>query len=144
MKMLFLTYRLGVFSSAAIGAESLPDLSAWPCRNKLCNKLAKTGETLQVKVFPPAWGYLTNICGLQQIPVAIEGKTLKTARLSALIEHTLERGLRVSFVQPQFATQNARLVARKISGEVLGGGLTGKPAGNRRQILNRAAIGTCA
>jgi len=76
----------------------------------------KTG--LQFMVFHPAWGYFASAYGLKQVPIEIEGKNPKPAQLKELIEHARESGVRVVFVQPQFSTKSAELVAREIGGQV--------------------------
>ncbi len=76
----------------------------------------KTG--LQFMVFHPAWGYFAHAYGLKQVPVEIEGKDPKPAQLKELIEHARENGIKVVFVQPQFSTQSAEVVAREIGGQV--------------------------
>ena len=73
----------------------------------------------QFMVFHPAWGYFGRAYGLQQVPIEIEGKSPKPARLKALIEHAREKGIRVIFVQPQFSSKSAELVAREIGGQVV-------------------------
>lgn len=75
-------------------------------------------EGLQFMVFHPAWGYFARAYGLEQIPVEIEGKSPKPAQLKALIEHAREKGIRIVFVQPQFSSKSAELIAREIGGEV--------------------------
>lgn len=69
-------------------------------------------------VFHPSWGYFARAYGLEQIPIEIEGKDPKPAQLKALIEHAREEGIRVIFVQPQFSTRSAELIAREIGGRV--------------------------
>ncbi len=76
----------------------------------------KTG--LQFMVFHPAWGYFANTYGLKQVPIEIEGKDSKPAQLKELIEHAKKEGIKVIFVQPQFSTQSANVVAREIGGEI--------------------------
>ena len=73
---------------------------------------------LQFMVFHPSWGYFANAYGLRQVPVEIEGKNPKPAQLKALIEHAKEEGIKVIFVQPQFSTKSAELIAGEIGGEV--------------------------
>lgn len=73
---------------------------------------------LQFMVFHPAWGYLAHDYGLKQVPVEIEGKDPKPAQLKELIEHAKAGGIKVIFVQPQFSTKSAELVAREIGGQV--------------------------
>ena len=73
---------------------------------------------LRFLVFHPAWGYFAHAYGIEQVPIEIEGKAPKPARLKALIDHAREAGIKVIFVQPQFSTKSARLVAREIGGQV--------------------------
>ena len=75
-------------------------------------------EGLPFMVFHPSWGYFAREYGLVQVPIEIEGKSPKPAQLGALIDHARENGIRVVFVQPQFSTKSARLVAREIGGQV--------------------------
>jgi zinc transport system substrate-binding protein len=76
----------------------------------------KTG--LQFMVFHPAWGYLAHAYGLKQVPIEIEGKNPKPAQLKELIQHARKNDIKVVFVQPQFSTKSAELVAREIGGQV--------------------------
>lgn len=75
-------------------------------------------EGLQFMVFHPAWGYFAHTYGLRQVPVEIEGKDPKPAQLRELIRHSRKSGIRVVFVQPQFSTKSAQLVAGEIGGQV--------------------------
>jgi zinc transport system substrate-binding protein len=77
----------------------------------------KTG--LQFIVFHPAWGYFAHAYELQQVPIEIEGKDPKPAQLKALIQHARKNGIKVVFVQPQFSTKSAEVVAREIGGQVV-------------------------
>ena len=76
----------------------------------------KTG--LQFMVFHPAWGYFAHAYGLKQVPIEIEGKDPKPDQLKELIEHARENGIKVVFVQPQFSTKSAEVVAQEIGGQV--------------------------
>lgn len=73
---------------------------------------------LQFMVFHPAWGYFAHEYGLKQVPIEIEGKDPKPAQLQELIKHAREEGIKVIFVQPQFSTKSAAVVAREIGGQV--------------------------
>jgi zinc transport system substrate-binding protein len=75
-------------------------------------------QGLQFMVFHPAWGYFAHAYGLEQVPVEIEGKAPKPAQLKELIEHAREKGIKMVFVQPQFSTRSAKLVAKEIGGQV--------------------------
>jgi zinc transport system substrate-binding protein len=70
-------------------------------------------------VFHPTWGYFARDYGLQQVPLEIEGKDPKPAQLKELIEHARKNHIKVIFVQPQFSSKSAKLVAREIGGQVV-------------------------
>jgi len=74
---------------------------------------------LKFMVFHPAWGYFAHAYGLEQVPVEIEGKEPKPAQLKELIKHSKEKGIRVVFVQPQFSTKSAEVLAKEIGGQVV-------------------------
>ena len=75
-------------------------------------------QGLQFMVFHPSWGYFADTYGLKQVAVEIEGKNPKPAQLKELIEHAKEKGIKIIFVQPQFSSKSAKLVAREIGGQV--------------------------
>jgi len=70
-------------------------------------------------VFHPAWGYFAHDYGLEQIAIEVEGKNPKPAQLQKLIEKAKKDDIHAIFVQPQFSTKNATVVAREIKGEVI-------------------------
>ena len=76
-----------------------------------------TGQ--QFMVFHPSWGYFAQTYGLRQVPIEIEGKEPKPAQLKELIEHAREEGVLVVFVQPQFSTKSAKLIAGEIGAQVI-------------------------
>ncbi len=76
----------------------------------------KTG--LLFLVFHPAWGYFAKSYGLIQLPIEVEGKEPKPARLKELIEYTKKNNIRVVFVQPQFSSKSAKIIANAIGGQV--------------------------
>jgi len=69
-------------------------------------------------VFHPSWGYFARAYGLQQIAIEIEGKDPKPAQLQELIKVAREQQIRVVFVQPQFSTKSAGLIAEAIGGKI--------------------------
>ena len=75
-------------------------------------------QGLRFMVFHPSWGYFARAYGLEQVPIEIEGKDPKPARLQMLIEQARENRIKVIFAQPQFSTRSAALVAREIGGQV--------------------------
>ena len=76
-------------------------------------------KKLQFMVFHPSWGYFAQAYGLTQVPIEIEGKEPKPAQLRGLIQHARKDGIKVIFVQPQFSTKSARLIAHEIGGQVV-------------------------
>lgn len=76
-------------------------------------------QGLQFMVFHPSWGYFARAYGIEQVPIEIEGKDPKPAGLKALIHQAEARGIKVIFVQPQFSTRSAEVIAREIGGQVV-------------------------
>jgi zinc transport system substrate-binding protein len=89
-------------------------------------------------VFHPAWGYFARAYGIEQVPIEIEGKDPKPARLKELIEHARKKHIKMIFVQPQFATKSAELVAKEIGGQVaVANPLAEDWMANLRKIANK-------
>ena len=76
-------------------------------------------QGLRFAVFHPAWGYFAHTYKLEQIPIEIEGKSPKPSQLKELIEYMKDMGIKVIFVQPQFSTKSAKIVAKELNGEVV-------------------------
>ncbi len=76
-------------------------------------------QTLRFMVFHPSWGYFAQAYGLKQMPIEIQGKNPKPAQLKELIQDARENKINVIFVQPQFSTKSAALIAREINGNIL-------------------------
>lgn len=88
----------------------------------LDQELAATFRSLAVKkllVFHPAWGYLTDRYGLEQIPLEVEGKEPGPRELAQWVDFAKAEGIRVIFVQSQFNTAAAETVARAVTGQVV-------------------------
>lgn len=79
--------------------------------------LGKEGE--RFIVFHPAWGYFARTYGLKMVPVESEGKAPKPEALQRLIETARRDGIKVVFVQPEFSTKSAEIIAKAIGGEVV-------------------------
>lgn len=77
------------------------------------------GKGMKFMVFHPSWGYFADAYGVEQIPIEIEGKNPKPVHLQRLIEHAKKDGIKVIFVQPQFSTKSAGIIAKAIGGEVV-------------------------
>ncbi|WP_298608031.1 zinc ABC transporter substrate-binding protein [uncultured Thiothrix sp.] len=82
-------------------------------------ELFKDKQNLKFMVFHPAWGYLADAYGLQQIPIEVEGKEPGAKALAALIDEAKHAQVKTIFVQPQFSQRAAEQVAKAIGGHVI-------------------------
>jgi zinc transport system substrate-binding protein len=69
-------------------------------------------------VFHPSWGYFAETFNLDQIAIETEGKEPGARTLAGLIQLAKERNIRVIFVQKQFSSAAARMIAEAIDGRV--------------------------
>jgi zinc transport system substrate-binding protein len=72
-----------------------------------------------VYVFHPAFGYFTDAYGLIQVPVEVGGMEPSARELVELTRQAKKEGVRVIFVQPQFASRSAEAIAAEIGGAVV-------------------------
>ena len=86
---------------------------------ELRNLFGEITGNKEFMVFHPAWGYFAEPYGLVQIPIETKGEEPKAADLKQLIEHARERKIKVIFVQPQFSSTSARVIAEAIGGQVI-------------------------
>lgn len=70
-------------------------------------------------VFHPAFGYFAAAYGLRQQAVETGGKLPSPKQLAALIDQAKKEGVKIIFVQPQFDTKNAEMIASAIGGAVV-------------------------
>lgn len=75
------------------------------------------GQTLFV--YHPGFGYFAEAYGLEQEAIETGGDQPSAAQLQRLIERAREEKVRVIFVQPQFAQEEAEQIARAIDGAVV-------------------------
>ncbi|MGD9058175.1 MAG: zinc ABC transporter substrate-binding protein [Desulfobacterales bacterium] len=75
-------------------------------------------QGMRFMVFHPSWGYFARAYGLKQVAVEIEGKDPKPAQVRELIEYARAKEINIIFVQPQFSTKSAQVVAKEIGGQV--------------------------
>jgi len=73
----------------------------------------------EILVFHPSWGYFAEAYGLTQIPVEMEGKEPSANEMARLVNFARDKGVKVIFVQPQFATKSAEAIAREIGARVV-------------------------
>ena len=95
-------------------------------------------QGFQFMVFHPSWGYFARSYGLHQVPVEIEGKDPKPAQLKALIKHAKKKNINIIFVQPQFSSRSAELIAKEIGGQVIfADPLASDWSGNLREVAQK-------
>ncbi|MCG8407014.1 MAG: zinc ABC transporter substrate-binding protein [Phycisphaerales bacterium] len=70
-------------------------------------------------VFHPAFGYFADAYGLTQVAIETAGKEAGPRQLVRLIDHAQKTGVRLIFVQKQFASNSAKAVAEAIGGSVV-------------------------
>lgn len=70
-------------------------------------------------VFHPAWGYFAREYGLRQIAIQRGSLEPGTREVAEVVRQAREEGMHTVFVQPQFSSQSAELVAREIGGSVV-------------------------
>lgn len=89
-------------------------------------------------VFHPSWGYFADAYGLEQVAVESEGKEAKPAHLKDIITSARHSGVKTLFVQPQFSTRSAKVVAKEIEARVeVMDPLAEKWMDNLRQVSRR-------
>ncbi|MGC9029571.1 MAG: metal ABC transporter solute-binding protein, Zn/Mn family [Desulfomonilaceae bacterium] len=70
-------------------------------------------------VYHPAFGYFAARYGLLQVPVEMGGKEPTARHIAGLIKSAKENGVRIIFVEPQFSTKGAEMIAKAIGGTII-------------------------
>lgn len=70
-------------------------------------------------IFHPALSYIARDYGLEQISIEIDGKEPTPANVQKIIDTAKEEGIKIVFVQSQFSTHNAEVIAKEIGGSVV-------------------------
>lgn len=82
-------------------------------------KIAEEGMQHTFAIYHPSLTYFANDYGLEQLCIENEGKEPSPAQLKELIEHCRKEGVKVIFVQQEFNTHNAEIIAREIEAKVI-------------------------
>lgn len=69
--------------------------------------------------FHPSYGYFAADYGLVQVAVEIEGKEPGARQLAVVTDQARADGVKVIFVQPQFAVKTAETIARAVGAKVV-------------------------
>ncbi|MCB2196574.1 MAG: zinc ABC transporter substrate-binding protein [Bacteroidetes bacterium] len=70
-------------------------------------------------IFHPALSYIARDYGLQQISIEIDGKEPTPSNIQEIIEVAKSENIKVVFIQRQFSTHNAEVIAKEIGGSVV-------------------------
>lgn len=70
-------------------------------------------------VYHPAFGYFAARYGLLQAPVEVGGKEPTAKQIAQLIKSAKENGIKIIFVEPQFSTKGAEIIAKAIGGTIV-------------------------
>lgn len=70
-------------------------------------------------IFHPALSYIARDYGLEQISIEIDGKEPTPANIQHIIDVAKEENIKIVFVQSQFSTHNAEVIANEINGRVV-------------------------
>jgi zinc transport system substrate-binding protein len=70
-------------------------------------------------IFHPALSYIARDYGLKQISIEIDGKEPTSANIQQIIDVARKEDIRIIFIQKQFSTHNADVIANEISASVV-------------------------
>jgi len=87
--------------------------------NRRLLKILKPCQGKAMMVFHPSWGYFAKEYSLEQIPIEVEGKELKSKELVKIIHEAKEEGVKIVFVQPQFSKRTAKVIATLIGAKIV-------------------------
>lgn len=83
------------------------------------SEMLKSYKGRKFLIFHPALSYFARDYDLEQLSIEIDGKEPTPANIQAIIEKTNEEKIKVVFVQKQFSTHNAEVIAKEINGNVI-------------------------
>ncbi|MDI9394591.1 MAG: zinc ABC transporter substrate-binding protein [Euryarchaeota archaeon] len=87
--------------------------------DKRIREKLKGSEGNNFMVYHPSWGYFASEYGLNMISVEIEGKEPSAQDLKKLVDLAKEKNVKVIFVQANFSTRSAEVLAEEIGGKVV-------------------------
>ncbi len=87
--------------------------------NKIKKILKNTPKNSKFMVFHPSWGYFAKEYHLIQLPIEVEGKSIKPKSLIKIIKIAKAQKIRAIFTQPEFSSKIADQIARELHIKVL-------------------------
>lgn len=82
-------------------------------------KLFQAPHNSTIMVSHPAYAYFCRDYGCEQLSIELEGKDPTPQQLTKILQLAREKGIKVIFIQPQYSSKGARLIAREIDAEVV-------------------------
>ncbi|NOX15929.1 MAG: zinc ABC transporter solute-binding protein [Epsilonproteobacteria bacterium] len=86
---------------------------------KIKKILKNTPKNSKFMVFHPSWGYFAKQYNLIQLPVEIEGKSIKPKSLIKIIKIARKEKIKAIFTQPEFSPKIANQIANELHIKVL-------------------------
>jgi len=77
-------------------------------------ELKQSHPDLTFLIFHPAYTYLANNYGFEQMTIEFEGKTPTPARMQNTIQKAMEKGIKTIYIQQEFDRNNAETIADAI------------------------------
>lgn len=87
--------------------------------DKYLNEILLPYKNRKFMIFHPALSYIARDYGLEQISIEIDGKEPTPANIQEIINTAKQEDIRIIFVQKQFSTHNAEVIANEINGSVV-------------------------
>ncbi|MCL3780130.1 zinc ABC transporter substrate-binding protein [Prolixibacteraceae bacterium JC049] len=82
-------------------------------QQELANKKGRT-----FMIFHPALGYLAREFQLNQLAMEVDGKEPSAKHLTHIVDEAKKEGIKVIFIQKEFSTDQASMIAKEIDGKV--------------------------
>ncbi len=79
----------------------------------------KGKENSQIIVYHPAWAYFCRDYNLTQIPIETGGKEPTSQEIASVIDLAKNNNIKVIFVEPQYSSKSADVIAAEINGKVV-------------------------
>jgi len=86
---------------------------------KIKNILQNSPKNSKFMVFHPAWGYFAKEYHLTQLPIEIEGKTIKPKSMIKIIKIAKKERIKAIFTQPEFSDKIAKHLAKELNIKVI-------------------------
>ncbi len=87
--------------------------------DSVVKEVIKVAETKKFLIYHPALSYFARQYGLTQIAIEMDGKNPSAHQLAEMVRLAKSENLSAVFIQTQFDSRNAEILANELGGEVL-------------------------